>query len=830
MSESSLDRSVTEATQTERRWSRFWLLIPTLLGGCLFLIWALMTGWFAPVVAVDINQTRTNTVLPTPGPTIQLRQSFVPQHDGLSEVEVILARSAEAEGIGRLELQLLDSNNEVIAARSFETQELRHNQSLLLRFPPQAESAGQQYKLLIGGTAGNDTSVWGYDLDVYGDGEMTIVGGDTTAQDLRFVTRYQLLSSSAIKSLVDTIITNAGLLLLALAFAFMPGSLILLIAKRWVPRTDPGAWLGLALALGLASWPLIWLWSTVLGLRWRSWSLWLVLILGWASVIWLLVSPKLNIKRNLGEFDQTIGRPSLTRHAAHFSWHHLLLLLILLVGLAVRLLAIRDLVFPPWVDSIRHALITTVMSENGQTIQDYQPYLDVFRFPYHFGFHTLSASLFQMTGVPLPRLLLILGQLINALVPLATYSAVYLLVRKPGVSLLAAFLVALPFFFPGYYVTWGRMTQLTAMVVLAATVAYTWKVIRGARTWRRSWWLLALLVAGLFLIHFRLFLLYLVFAGLTWLISRGRHGRWLAFAASGTAILVGPHVIRLVSDSTITIGGRPIPGYNDFPFGYLTIGWEQAFLLLAGAIVLLAALAGFRGKAWAWLPLTLAAWGGLVTLFLSGQKLVLPEFSLLNLNSAYISAFLPLAIILAIGAGQIWRWLRRRQKPVQALGVLVAGAALAAALMLGIRQQMTILNPVTVLAWPQDMEGLAWLNENLEQSAKVAVSSWVWLGRTWAGSDGGAWIVPLTGIASTTPPADYIYSRTLAEGVEAFNTEASTNKEWSDPSAADWLRQQGVTHVYVGAKGGYFNPGLLARNPDLQLLYQHDGVFIFAVQ
>jgi hypothetical protein len=150
--------------------------------------------------------------------------------------------------------------------------------------------------------------------------------------------------------------------------------------------------------------------------------------------------------------------------------------------------------------------------------------------------------------------------------------------------------------------------------------------------------------------------------------------------------------------------------------------------------------------------------------------------------------------------------------------------------MLGIRQQMTILNPVTVLAWPQDMEGLAWLNENLEQSAKVAVSSWVWLGRTWAGSDGGAWIVPLTGITSTTPPADYIYSRTLAEGVEAFNTEASTNKEWSDPSAADWLRQQGVTHVYVGAKGGYFNPGLLARNPDLQLLYQHDGVFIFAVQ
>lgn len=821
---------MTATTHTERQLPRSWILIPVLLGGSFFLIWALMTGWFAPVVAVDINQARTNLVLPTPGAAIQLRQTFVSQHDGLSEVEVILARSSEAARSGRLEMQLLDSGNEVIASRSFENQELRHNQSLLLSFPPLAGSAGQRYSLLIGGTAGNDTSVWGYDLDVYGDGELTIVGGDATAQDLRFITRYQLSASSAVLSLAETTITNAGLLLLALAFTFMPGSLILLAAKRWVPKTDPGAWLGLALALGLASWPLIWLWSTVLGLHWRSWSLWLILILGWAIVIGLLVSPKLNVKRNRGAIDQTIDRSRVTRHASRFSGHHLLLLLILLVGLSVRLLAVRDLVFPPWVDSIRHALITAVMSENGQTIQDYRPYLEVFRFPYHFGFHTISTSLFQMSGVPLPRLLLILGQLINALVPLATYSAVYLLLRKPGVSLLAAFLVALPFFFPGYYVTWGRMTQVTAMVVLAASIAYTWKVMRGARAWRRGWWLLALLVAGSFLIHFRLFLLYLVFAGLTWLISRGRHGRWIAFAAGATAILVGPHAIRLISDRAIATGSRPIPGYNDFPFGYLTIGWEQAFFLLAGVVVLLAALAGIRRKSWAWLPLTLAAWGGLVALFLSGLRAGLPEFSLLNLNSAYISAFLPLAIILAIGAGQIWRWLRHRPMPVQTLGVLVAGVALAAALLLGIHQQMTILNPVTILAWPQDMEGLAWLEENLDRSAKVAVSSWVWLGRTWAGSDGGAWIVPLTGIASTTPPADYIYSRSLAQEVQAFNTEASTNQVWSDPSAAEWLRQQGVTHVYVGAKGGYFDPGLLARNPDLHVLYQHDGVFIFSVQ
>jgi hypothetical protein len=67
-------------------------------------------------------------------------------------------------------------------------------------------------------------------------------------------------------------------------------------------------------------------------------------------------------------------------------------------------LAVRDLEFPTWVDASRHGLITAVMVENGRTPTDYAPYLPVERFPYHFGFHTLSASLAMMTGWPLPRL------------------------------------------------------------------------------------------------------------------------------------------------------------------------------------------------------------------------------------------------------------------------------------------------------------------------------------------------------------------------------------------------------------------------------------------
>jgi hypothetical protein len=148
-------------------------------------------------------------------------------------------------------------------------------------------------------------------------------------------------------------------------------------------------------------------------------------------------------------------------------------------------------------------------------------------------------------------------------------------------------------------------------------------------------------------------------------------------------------------------------------------------------------------------------------------------------------------------------------------GYIATGAALIAAALFGWEQQLTILNQETILALPADRAGLDWLAENTPPEAKVAVNSWLWLGSTWAGQDGGAWITPLTGRASTTPPADYIYDRSLALEVDAFNKEAMSWENWADPSAAAWLREQGVTHIFVGARGGFFEPAELALNPGL---------------
>ncbi|MCB8986901.1 MAG: hypothetical protein H6661_04035, partial [Ardenticatenaceae bacterium] len=132
-------------------------------------------------------------------------------------------------------------------------------------------------------------------------------------------------------------------------------------------------------------------------------------------------------------------------------------------------------------------------------------------------------------------------------------------------------------------------------------------------------------------------------------------------------------------------------------------------------------------------------------------------------------------------------------------------------------------------AYPADLAGLAWLDANVPSDAKIAASSWKWLGETWAGSDGGAWILPLTGRETTIPPIDYIYNRDYFRGIREFNQAATDVADWAAPAAADWLREQGVDYVFVGARGGFFDPATLARNPQMRLLYGKDGVFVFAV-
>lgn len=870
------DRSIARA-------SGRWLLPPFILGALIALVWSVNSGWPRPIVSLDVNQNRLNTAVQAPQGNSRIRQTFIPQHDGLTEIELLLIRyeydNEAADSNGYVRFTLLNKDGQLITTRTEETKQIVHNQTYLLRFPPQHDSAGQEYTIVLEGNDNNIVSAWGYDLDVYEDGTLEINGEPSEASDLRFITRYQLTFLAGAVLTLKMLLDNLALMALVVLFLLLPGSILLIVSRRWLYRWHFGVWLGAAFALGASSWAIMWLWLSLIGARWRPWSLWAIFIIGWFFVLGWLVRSAIQRRNDLEPFfnfpkiprrrssdrvisdqeptplpgsaglrpstktyneshdenlnpgsnlDDNDGYQGYSRNLKHFM-PGLILLLVVFLGLSVRLLAIRDLAFPPWVDSSRHALITTLMAETGQFPSDYRPLLPVDRTPYHYGFHTISASLALMTGQSIPHLLLIVGQLLNALVPLTVFAGAYLFTRRNSTSLLAGFLVAIPFFFPGYYVTWGRMTQLTAVMILPIAMAVTWGVIRGTRSMSKQWPFVGLLAAGLFLIHFRVFLLFIPFVALVLILSLGRHWRWILAATALALVLVAPRIFQLFSDfSSFPLISSP-SSYNDFPVGYMAPGWETAFLILGAVTFFIALLAGIKKQSWAVIPITLTLWVGLVAVLLSGQRLGLPETWLLNINSAYIVLFLPLALILSIVTVKVWNWLSMRHWSIRIALWAATGAMLTLALLQGINQQVSILNPDTILANEADAKGLNWLATYSEEESMVAVSSWNWLGSTWAGSDGGAWILPVTGRSITTPPVDYIYDSTLRRRVAAFNEDISQIDDWSDPQAVARLKDEGVDLIYVGSRGGFFDPSELYRNPELKLLYSQDGVLIFSL-
>jgi hypothetical protein len=824
-----------------RRW--FWL--PMLVGVLAVGVWAFVTSWPPSIVEVDIDQHRADTAPIVPDGVNEISQTFRPQRDGLLEIELLIAKFERPDSAeSQLILQLTDDLGNLVAQEFLPTSGLEHNQKYTVRFVPQDNSAERTYTLTLRGQDNANTTVWGYGHDVYAAGALTqpMPGA---AQDLRFITRYRLSFTSAIQQLQALQDDDSVLLLVSLLFIPLPG--LLLIQGRDVfavwrsnragqvanathaPEVSAMAAVGLALALGCALWALTWQWMTVIDRHWWPSALWVSLMVGWLVV--------------LGEGIYSVRYDEhhvKTRYA--FAWQDGVLVVLLAVALAVRLLAVRDLAFPAWVDSSRHALITRLMALSGNMLDSYEPLFSAENAPYHYGFHTLSASLLQLLGGDPARLLLILGQLLNALMALAVFSGGWLLTKRRTPALIAAFLVALPMFFPAYYVSWGRYTQLTGMIILSVLLGVTWQLTSGSGNWRKpDWWLVLLtgvLSAGLFLVHARVFLIYLPLALIFWLINRLRGTVSLALAGSLGAALAAPRLLELASTASRSNIVNKMPDYNSFPTSYFTAGWERQLYALAVAIVVLAIGViiwhlvrrdGQRTAAWHWIRpiIALALWIGLLFLILAGDRLGLPESWVLNLNAMIITLFLPVALIIGIGLDQLLTWLQKAHWIIQLVGYALFGAVLMATFLFGVQRQITIVNTETVLAYSADTAAIAWAAQNLPQDAIVANNSWQWLGRTWAGHDGGAWLQPQAGLSTTTPPVDYIYDKALFASVAAFNQAAQEIEDWSLVASAEFLRNNAVTHVYVGQRGGFFDSAELRQNPALTLLYSRDGAFIF---
>jgi hypothetical protein len=289
---------------------------------------------------------------------------------------------------------------------------------------------------------------------------------------------------------------------------FAPGYLIERSLRLPPPTTAflrPALWLGLS----LSSVALIYQWATALGLALTPPVLGALALACGVGVLWRFwIDGGRQTKGQRPKADDTKSAWS----SVIRPWS-LALIAVLALALWVRFYEIRALALPAWVDSVHHALLIRVAAEHGQAPISVQPYLPIDQIPYHWGYHVFVAAAMGLSGADLPLAMLWSGQVLNGLHVLTVAALAAYLWRRPVAGLAAGIVVGCVSIWPAYYVSWGRYTQLAGLLLLPPLMVAWSELLRAPR--RRITLVVALLLAGMSLIHMIVVLMALCFMALS---------------------------------------------------------------------------------------------------------------------------------------------------------------------------------------------------------------------------------------------------------------------------------------------------------------------------
>jgi hypothetical protein len=99
------------------------------------------------------------------------------------------------------------------------------------------------------------------------------------------------------------------------------------------------------------------------------------------------------------------------------------------------------------------------------------------------------------------------------------------------------------------------------------------------------------------------------------------------------------------------------------------------------------------------------------------------------------------------------------------------------------------------------------------------------------GSDAGSWLPVLAGRSAVTAPMHYPVERNQWPDYEPrINALADLGGDLTTPAAIARLRAEGVTHIFIGARGGPIQADPLLASPAFELVYQDGPVYIFRLK
>jgi hypothetical protein len=138
--------------------------------------------------------------------------------------------------------------------------------------------------------------------------------------------------------------------------------------------------------------------------------------------------------------------------------------------------------------------------------------------------------------------------------------------------------------------------------------------------------------------------------------------------------------------------------------------------------------------------------------------------------------------------------------------------------------------PSSAFVRRDDLPAMAWIQSNTPESAYFLVNTYTWdfVPRYVVGSDAGYWIPLLAGRRTVTLPMTYVMERAASPDlVDRLVALDLLDGELTSPQALALLTQEGITHVYIGARGGPIVVDELLRSPAFELEYQNGSAYVF---
>ncbi len=824
------------------------LFLPARFLALFFLLFLLGMSLSGCVTMADpeASQDYTSDPVATLDSSTSLGQTFISRRPDLNGITMWLTRVADPAkpspaGANYLSVQLYLAPGDAkpVYATTLSIPSTGNHLPITISIPNQDNPAGQSFYIRLDNPTGT-IQVDGRNGDAYPLGQ-AYVDSQPVDADIAFRLTYDYGFSSFLGDIAASF-PSAWLVAPLIVVLWLPGWLLLEFSGLR-QHYDFGEQIALAGGLSLAIIPVLMLWTTVLKLTWTRQAVYFAAGFLVAVLIARLIINAIKSRSRRSPLAATQpGEPSTAPDPklSHATLYALALSLVFLVALAVRLVMVRDLATPAWVDSVHHALITHLILEDGAFPATYQPFLDFSPANYHPGFHSIAALFTWLSRLDLAGSLLILGQVLNAFSVFTVYLFTKSLTRSSLAGLFAAIITGFLTPMPAYYTSWGRYTELTGLLLLPVILSLARPWLEGAAA-RKTGWIVALgglSAGGLFMIHYRV-LAFLACLLVSYIVihlirrspsSATRPGHFLLLIIS-TVVLASlwvipwlvPTIRTILLPSLINRLPTSVPFFSDFSWPYLTSALGKQALVVAALGLFWGVINRQR------FTYILVLWIALLFLLANLAALNLPGGGLVSNSSVEIMLFVPISILGGYLIDQLitlWKSIIPARLAYPALGIILLIVGFVS--YLGARQLVPILNPVTILSRQADLPAIAWVGEHIPANETVVIDTFAWGYGLYAGNDGGYWISPLSGRRTLPPPVLYGLGPDAAQITGLAQQIVASG---SDPATFwEFLHAHQLSYVYIGARGGVMSPDKLAASHLFNQLYHQNGVWIFSVK